>query len=60
MCWKSWRYFAQPQPGQRVRAVPGAGLPVPIWILGSSTFGASVAAAWGCRLRLPHISRQPC
>jgi luciferase family oxidoreductase group 1 len=40
-------YFQQPQPGQRVQAVPGAGLRVPIWILGSSTFGARVAAALG-------------
>jgi luciferase family oxidoreductase group 1 len=40
-------YFAHPQAGQRVQAVPGAGLHVPIWILGSSTFGASVAAALG-------------
>lgn len=30
-----------------VRAVPGAGLHVPIWILGSSLFGAQVAAALG-------------
>jgi luciferase family oxidoreductase group 1 len=30
-----------------VHAVPGAGLRVPIWILGSSTFGAQVAAALG-------------
>jgi len=30
-----------------VRAVPGAGLDVPIWILGSSTFGAQLAAAMG-------------
>lgn len=40
-------FFRQPQPGQPVRAVPGAGLRVPIWILGSSTFGARVAAALG-------------
>jgi len=40
-------YFEEPQPGQAVRAVPGAGLRVPIWILGSSTFGARVAAAFG-------------
>jgi luciferase family oxidoreductase group 1 len=40
-------YFRAPQPGQAVRAVPGAGLSVPIWILGSSTFGAQVAAALG-------------
>ena len=40
-------YFREPQPGQQVRAVPGAGLRVPIWILGSSLFGAQVAAALG-------------
>lgn len=40
-------FLSDPQPGQRVRAVPGAGLKVPIWILGSSTFGAQVAAAFG-------------
>ena len=39
-------YFA-PQDGQPVRAVPGAGLSVPIYILGSSLFGAQVAAALG-------------
>jgi luciferase family oxidoreductase group 1 len=36
-------YF-HPEDGQRVRAVPGAGLDIPIWILGSSLFGAQVAA----------------
>ena len=40
-------YFEDPEPGQRVRAVPGAGLHVPIWILGSSLFGAQLAAALG-------------
>ena len=35
------------QPNQLVQAVPGAGLDVPIWILGSSTFGAQVAAELG-------------
>jgi luciferase family oxidoreductase group 1 len=40
-------YFAPPGDGQTVRAVPGAGLNVPIWILGSSLFGAQVAAALG-------------
>jgi len=40
-------FFRTPQPGQAVRAVPGGGLSVPIWILGSSTFGAQVAAALG-------------
>lgn len=33
--------------GQSVRAVPGEGTKVPIWILGSSTFGAQLAAALG-------------
>src|SRR5258708_13159215 len=32
---------------QRVRAFPGVGLNVPVWILGSSLFGAQVAAALG-------------
>ena len=40
-------YFRPAFDGQAVRAVPGAGLDVPIWILGSSTFGARLAAARG-------------
>ncbi len=40
-------YFKPPEPGQRLQAVPGAGLDVPIWILGSSTFGAQLAAILG-------------
>jgi len=40
-------YFGPAEPGQAVRAVPGAGLHVPIWILGSSLFGAQLAAALG-------------
>jgi luciferase family oxidoreductase group 1 len=40
-------YFAPTSAGQTVRAVPGAGLNVPLWILGSSLFGAQVAAALG-------------
>jgi len=39
--------LGEPRPGQTVHAVPGASLAVPIWILGSSTFGAQVAAALG-------------
>jgi luciferase family oxidoreductase group 1 len=35
------------QPGQPVQAVPGSGTKVPIWILGSSLFGAQLAAAYG-------------
>jgi luciferase family oxidoreductase group 1 len=40
------QYFRAPS-GQRVRAIPGAGLDVPIWILGSSLFGAQFAAELG-------------
>jgi luciferase family oxidoreductase group 1 len=39
-------YFAG-SPRRQVRAVPGAGLQVPVWILGSSLFGAQLAAALG-------------
>ena len=40
-------YFKPATDGQRVRAVPGAGLDVPIWILGSSLYGAQLAAELG-------------
>ena len=40
-------YFEPVQPGQAVRAVPGAGLRVPVWLLGSSLFGARLAAQLG-------------
>jgi luciferase family oxidoreductase group 1 len=40
-------YFKPESPGQRIRAVPGAGLEVPVWILGSSLYGAQLAAALG-------------
>jgi luciferase family oxidoreductase group 1 len=40
-------YFREPGPGQTVKAVPGAGLHVPVWILGSSLFGAQLAAHLG-------------
>jgi luciferase family oxidoreductase group 1 len=40
-------YFEPASAGQRVTAIPGVGLKVPIWILGSSLFGAQVAAALG-------------
>ena len=42
-------YFEPEQPGQAVRAVPGAGIDVEMWILGSSLFGAQLAAALGLR-----------
>jgi luciferase family oxidoreductase group 1 len=40
-------YFRDAAPDQVVRAVPGAGLDVPVWILGSSLFGAQLAAELG-------------
>ncbi len=40
-------YFDPAEPGQRVRAVPGAGLEVPVCMLGSSLFGAELAAMLG-------------
>jgi len=41
------RYFEPAQPDQPVRAVPGAGVDVDVWILGSSLFGARLAAMLG-------------
>jgi luciferase family oxidoreductase group 1 len=40
-------YFAPAVEGQALRAVPGEGLNVPLWILGSSLYGAQVAAILG-------------
>ena len=40
-------YLKEPQPGQQVLAVPGAGTNVPLWILGSSLYGAGLAAMLG-------------
>ena len=40
-------YFADPQPDRHVQAVPGSGLKVPLWILGSSLYGAQLAALLG-------------
>jgi luciferase family oxidoreductase group 1 len=40
-------YFQPAEPGQAVQAIPGAGLEVPVWILGSSLYGAQVAAYLG-------------
>ncbi len=40
-------YFRPAEPSQRVRAVPGEGQNVPVWILGSSTYGAQLAAILG-------------
>lgn len=40
-------YLAPAREGQVVRAIPGQGTEVPIWILGSSLYGAQLAAAFG-------------
>jgi luciferase family oxidoreductase group 1 len=40
-------YLAPPAPGQAVKAIPGAGLDVPVWILGSSLYSAHLAAKIG-------------
>lgn len=40
-------WFAPAGPEQRIVAVPAAGTEVPLWILGSSTFGAALAAELG-------------
>jgi luciferase family oxidoreductase group 1 len=41
------KYLGEIEEGQRVRAIPGAGTHVPIWLLGSSTFSAQLAAGLG-------------
>lgn len=40
-------YFAPAAPGQKVKAIPGEGIDVPIYILGSSPFSAQLAARMG-------------
>jgi luciferase family oxidoreductase group 1 len=40
-------YFRPASGGRTVRAIPGEGADVPVWILGSSYFGAQLAAAYG-------------
>lgn len=40
-------YFEPAVPGQAVQAVPGAGVEVPVWLLGSSLFSAQLSAAMG-------------
>src|SRR4051812_15224406 len=40
-------YLKPAEPGRRVRAIRGEGLDIPVWILGSSLFGAQLAALLG-------------
>lgn len=40
-------YFEPAEPGQKVRAIPGMGIEIPIWILGSSLYSAQLAAGEG-------------
>ncbi len=48
-------YF-QPSEPQRVRAIPGEGLDIPLWILGSSTFGAQLPQCSGSLTPSPRTS----
>lgn len=41
------QWFAPVQPGQAVQAVPGGGMEIPIWLLGSSLYSAQLAAMLG-------------
>ncbi|PPC74207.1 LLM class flavin-dependent oxidoreductase [Pokkaliibacter plantistimulans] len=43
-------YFVPAKPGQRIKAIPGAGLNIPVWLLGSSTYSALLAAEKGLPL----------
>lgn len=40
-------FLQEAAPDQRIRAIPGAGTNVPVWMLGSSLFGAQLAAQLG-------------
>jgi len=40
-------YFRAPAPGQKLRAIPGAGLDIPLWLLGSAGFSAQLAGRLG-------------
>jgi len=53
------RYLAPATADQQVVAVPGVGSNVPLWILGSSLFGAQVAAALACPSHSPPTSHPP-
>src|SRR3546814_11673028 len=46
-------YFKPSEDGRRVRAIPGEGLDIPIWILGSRLFGAQLAALLGLPSAFP-------
>jgi luciferase family oxidoreductase group 1 len=52
-------YFDEVRPGQRLRAVPGAGLKVPLWLLGSSLFSAQLSAAMGLPFPSVRTARSP-
>lgn len=40
-------YLGDPEPGQKLHAIPGEGTKVPVWLLGSSLYGAQLAAHLG-------------
>ena len=51
-------YFAPHDPAARVRAIPGEGLEVPLWILGSACSGPNSPPCSGCRSPSPRTSRR--
>ena len=51
-------YFEPVAPGQAVQAVPGGGVDVPVWLLGSSLFSARLAQRWDFHSPSPRISRR--
>ena len=57
-CRRADELFPPAEPGQAVQAVPGAGLEVPVWILGSSPMARSWRPISVCRSRSPRISRR--
>lgn len=53
------RYFEDVSNGAGVRAIPGVGTHVPVWILGSSLYGPNWQPTWACHTPLPRISHRP-
>ena len=50
-------FLAPSRPGQPVRAIPGEGLDIPIWLLGRATSAPAWPPSWACRSPSPVISR---
>ncbi|WP_439645851.1 MsnO8 family LLM class oxidoreductase [Methylobacillus glycogenes] len=52
-------FLAEAEPGQAVRAVPGAGLDIPLWILALASTVPSLLPPMACLLPLPRTLRLP-